>query len=318
MLTSRDHGLVTVGIPTYNRPEGLRQTLGCITSQTYRDLQIIVSDNCSEDPQSQRVAEEFARVDTRVRYHRQPQNLGAVNNFLYLLNSAKGEYFMWAADDDFWEVDFVERLLDLLGPSRRAVMAFCSIGTLEQRGSVAPAFDYRGLRLSSDRTYHRVLDFVRLKEETVGKASLIYGLYRTSALRSEDVARVLLSCPWAGDNAAILAVLLAGPFLLSEETSYYFAQHNTKHYELPGRVRAATAPAWISSSLKLAKHRGRYFAVCRALVARSAAMHALERIGVTTLLIRRQVWFLAHDAARMVSGLFKLVKARLKRMIFGA
>ena len=39
--------MVTVGIPTFNRPEGLERTLACITKQTYTNLEIIVSDNCS-------------------------------------------------------------------------------------------------------------------------------------------------------------------------------------------------------------------------------------------------------------------------------
>ena len=43
--------LVSVGIPTYNRPEGLRRTLECITKQTYKNLEIIVSNNCSSGPE---------------------------------------------------------------------------------------------------------------------------------------------------------------------------------------------------------------------------------------------------------------------------
>ena len=43
--------LVTVGIPTYNRPEGLERTLACITQQTYPNLEIIISDNCSPGPE---------------------------------------------------------------------------------------------------------------------------------------------------------------------------------------------------------------------------------------------------------------------------
>jgi len=37
--------LVTVGVPTYNRPKGLKRALNSLVNQTYQNLEIIVSDN---------------------------------------------------------------------------------------------------------------------------------------------------------------------------------------------------------------------------------------------------------------------------------
>ena len=91
--------LVNVGIPTYNRPEGLRRTLECITNQTYKNLEIIVSDNCSSDTEVQKVAEEFVNKDNSIQYFRQEENKGAGFNLKFVLKEATGEYFMWAADN---------------------------------------------------------------------------------------------------------------------------------------------------------------------------------------------------------------------------
>jgi len=99
--------LVSVGIPAYNRPGGLRRTLESITGQTYRNLEIIVSDNCSPDPNVEHIAREFQKLDNRVQYFRQTENTGAANNFRFVLGKARGEYFMWAADDDFISEDFI-------------------------------------------------------------------------------------------------------------------------------------------------------------------------------------------------------------------
>ena len=71
--------LVSVGIPTYNRPDGLRRTLECITGQTYRNLEIIVSDNCSPNPDADKVGKEFAQKDPRIQYFRQKENTGGFN-----------------------------------------------------------------------------------------------------------------------------------------------------------------------------------------------------------------------------------------------
>ncbi len=107
--------LVSIGIPTYSRPEGLRRTLECITAQTYRNLEIIVSDNSSPGLETQRVVESFMSNDRRVSYHRQNINRGAFSNFKFVLKASTGQYFMWAADDDEWRLEFVETCLENMG-----------------------------------------------------------------------------------------------------------------------------------------------------------------------------------------------------------
>jgi glycosyltransferase involved in cell wall biosynthesis len=66
-----DQPFVSVGIPTYNRPEGLRRTLECITQQTYGNLEIIVSDNGSPGRETEVVVREFRDKDSRIQYFRQ-------------------------------------------------------------------------------------------------------------------------------------------------------------------------------------------------------------------------------------------------------
>ena len=120
-MSSYTKGLVSVGVPTFNRPEGLRRTLAQLTAQTYPDLEIIVSDNASPNEQTREVAEEFAAHDERVRYIRQPVNMGAAANFDFVLRQGRGEFFMWAADDDEWHPEFVEKCLENIGSAVSAV-----------------------------------------------------------------------------------------------------------------------------------------------------------------------------------------------------
>jgi glycosyltransferase involved in cell wall biosynthesis len=76
-INKENQPLVSVGIPTYNRPAGLHRTLECITQQTYPNLEIIVSDNCSPDVEIGKVVQSFIEVDHRIKYFRQPKNIGA-------------------------------------------------------------------------------------------------------------------------------------------------------------------------------------------------------------------------------------------------
>ena len=106
--------LVSIGIPTFNRPQGLMRTLTCITGQSYRNIEIVVSDNCSPGDDVKRVVEEFMRQDGRISYYRQETSLGVDGNFKFVLGKATGEFFMWAADDDEWAEGFIEQCLNVL------------------------------------------------------------------------------------------------------------------------------------------------------------------------------------------------------------
>ncbi|MEM5872192.1 MAG: glycosyltransferase family 2 protein [Candidatus Aenigmatarchaeota archaeon] len=113
--------LVSVGIPTYNRPQGLKKTLECITNQTYTNLEIIVSDNCSSDPQVKEIIEAFTKKDKRIKYYRQETNIGPTKNFEFVLKQSTGEYFMWACDDDEWENSYIFECIRVFMKERDAV-----------------------------------------------------------------------------------------------------------------------------------------------------------------------------------------------------
>lgn len=124
--------LVTIGVPTYRRPERLRRALAAVSAQTYRDLEIIVSDNASPESDTRRVVEEAAARDPRIVYRRQAQNLGAGGNFTYLAMQATGRYFAWFADDDSSEPTFVARLVETLEANPDVVLAMSDVVQLDE------------------------------------------------------------------------------------------------------------------------------------------------------------------------------------------
>jgi glycosyltransferase involved in cell wall biosynthesis len=98
--------LVTIGISTYNRADRyLKQALRSAADQTYPNLEIIVSDNCSTDTTGTIVA---GFADPRIRYFRQASNIGAVKNFNFCVSQAHGAYFLLLHDDDLIDRDFIE------------------------------------------------------------------------------------------------------------------------------------------------------------------------------------------------------------------
>jgi glycosyltransferase involved in cell wall biosynthesis len=119
--------IVSVGIPTYNRPSGLLRTLDCITGQTYKNLEIIISDNCSPDYVSDEIVHSFQKNNNRIHYFRQNKNRGMDFNFRYVLSKASGKFFMWAADDDEWEPEFIEACIEKIQNTGSVMTAFDTV-----------------------------------------------------------------------------------------------------------------------------------------------------------------------------------------------
>ncbi len=165
--------LVSVGIPTFNRPEGLRRTLQLICSQTYRNLEILVSDNASPGPETGELVRQLAAGDGRIRYFRQPSNIGPIGNFRFVLAKASGDYFMWAADDDEWDTRFIEACLAAAAPSCSVMTRFNTI--------------FRARNTSEENPVPRLSPDAPLSENVENflanmQPSLFYGLHPRSSV----------------------------------------------------------------------------------------------------------------------------------------
>jgi len=168
--------LVSVGIPTYNRPNGLRRTLACITAQTYANLEIIVSDNESPTAETERVAREFMQRDSRVSFFRQQPAVSISANFQFVLRQASGEFFMWAADDDEWDPDFVRLCVNGFDAGN-TVSVMPHMRTLYRvQGTDQRAADMPRLA-GAQSTAQRMTAFLRCLTP-----SLFYGLHRRECI----------------------------------------------------------------------------------------------------------------------------------------
>jgi glycosyltransferase involved in cell wall biosynthesis len=97
--------LVTIAIPTYNRAETyFAEALHSALRQTYSNIEIVVSDNCSTDCTRAMVA---GIGDPRIRYFRHEPGIGQKNNYNFCFEQARGRYVLLLHDDDIIDDDFV-------------------------------------------------------------------------------------------------------------------------------------------------------------------------------------------------------------------
>ena len=91
--------LVSICVPTCNRASDLREGLRSIRAQEYSPLEILISDNASED-ETESVCREAARADPRIRYVRQPVNIGLYGNHNFLIEASRGDFLCFFHDHD--------------------------------------------------------------------------------------------------------------------------------------------------------------------------------------------------------------------------
>jgi len=126
--------LITIAIPTYNRADKfLKDTLKCALNQTYQNIEILVSDNCSTDN-----TEELVRSfeDPRLTYYKQQENLGSYGNMNFLLKKAKGHYFHMYHDDDRIDLDFIESCMKAANYSTGKSLIMAGSRSINEHGTV--------------------------------------------------------------------------------------------------------------------------------------------------------------------------------------
>ena len=86
--------LVSIGIPVYNAEKTLHQSLESITKQSYKNIEIIVSDNNSKD-NTYKICEKFSKIDKRIKLFKQSRNINSIKNLIFVYKKSKGNFFMW-------------------------------------------------------------------------------------------------------------------------------------------------------------------------------------------------------------------------------
>lgn len=155
-LRSEGRPLVTIAIPTYNRPAGLARAARSALAQDYDRVEVLISDNASADTEVSSLGNRLAAEDSRVRYIRQPRNRGHAANFQWLLESARGDFFMWLADDDWIDPEYVTCCVAALLEDTSLILV-CGRGRYYREG--AHVLDERPINLTSRRAGVRLVRY---------------------------------------------------------------------------------------------------------------------------------------------------------------
>lgn len=289
--------LVSVGLPVYNRPEGLRSTLDCFIHQTYENIEIIIADNCSTNPEVEKIAREYLAKDSRITYYRHNENKGWGYNTNFVIEKSKGEFFLRATDDDWWDETFIEKIIPLMLQDKDVVMGFSNFIEVDTFGEKSKMHIPNHLPLLKAFTTNNHLENLKnyIKQfEGFGKSCLYFSIFKTQHLRSPFVYKTLKDEILAGDLLINFYILLNGKLVLHPEVLLKVRFGNEKLYDLhkvENKVKDFLLFTIDTKKYKSTRDKWKFYFRLYFKLINNSNQTFLSKIILTIAVIRRQLIF---------------------------
>jgi glycosyltransferase involved in cell wall biosynthesis len=281
-------------MPVCNGEKYIRQALDSLLAQDYANFELIISDNASKDGTAE-ICREYLTKDKRIRYYRNETNLGGVANFNRVFELSSGEYFMWAACDDLWEPTYISTLLQSLMMTRSGVLAFSAFDNVDEHGQQIRTYP-RLFELPSEDILRRLQNYIT-QEEWLGKANLIYGLMRRTAIQEAEGLKIWGKNLWGVDMLVVFKLLTLGNLVLSHDLLFHKRLLSFQTGSSQKSVRASSASttlrrilyfrSTISQLRSIYQQLHGYFAGYAHIISLADGLSATEKMRLRAALNRR-------------------------------
>jgi glycosyltransferase involved in cell wall biosynthesis len=311
--TSAEVPLISVGLPVFNGENYITEAITSVLGQTCTDLELIVQDNASTDRTAE-ICRQFQAMDSRVRYYRNPRNLGAAPNYNLAYNLARGRYFKWLAHDDRLRPDYLKMAVSALEERPDAVLCNTVVRYIDADGEFIGLYDSGLGRADIQSPSKRFSSLVLSSHSCVD----FFGVIRRDAMKHS-----LLHGSFHGADRAFLAQLaLRGSFVQLAEPMNEMREHDARYTRKQARVTERVAWHDVSLRGRIAFPAWRLYAEYVKAV-RGERLPARERLRCYGVLAHW--WFTNWNAVRAAVDLLAVAvpsapgtAERIKTRFFGA
>ena len=289
-----DRPILSVGLAVYNGDQYLASAIESILDQTFRDFELVISDNASTDRTAE-IAQRFARADPRIRYHRNAHNIGGANNENLTFELSHGTYFRLAAHDDRCAPTLFAECVEVLEANPGVVLAYTHLVEIDEHDNeLGVSREDRGtastpagrLRELSSRDHH---------------CEATYGVMRSDIIRKCRLQENYTN----SDRVWLCELAMRGPFAVVPKPLFFKRYHAENEYIdwharmawfQPGRHHRISIPNWLElrSLLRLC------------FTAPITAEQRARCLAVIAGWVRRQWRPLARDIAFSALGLLRI------------
>jgi glycosyltransferase involved in cell wall biosynthesis len=219
---------LTVGLPVYNGEKYVAESLEALLGQSFTDFELIISDNASTDNTGD-ICRQYEKQDSRVRYFRQPRNVGMSPNVNFIVRQARGELYKEASHDDLYGSTLLERCIEALDEYPQVVLAHSWTAKVDGSGNVTEAYEYP-LTTATPQAPER---FRSMLFDSGGDDD--YGVMRMDVRRRIG----LMGSHHHADRTITAEIALYGPFYQVPDWLYFRREHPGQNGRAPMRRRCA-------------------------------------------------------------------------------
>jgi glycosyltransferase involved in cell wall biosynthesis len=239
-------------MPVFNGEKYLKQALDSILTQTFQDFELIISDNASID-HTQQICLDYAAKDSRIHYYRNERNIGGPNNYNRVFQLASGEYFKWAAYDDVFAPEFLEKCVNMLDRDASLVGCYCKTGIIDQDGNFLGCYTAELLKMTdSTKPHERFRALLSMYYLTTP----FQGVYHKSLLAQSQLHGSYIGA----DRNLVAEISLMGRIYQIPECLFFFRKHSESYTSIfYGKVRENTLDRLLRETTWWAKTSGSYF-----------------------------------------------------------
>ena len=206
---------VSIGLPVYNAEQYLEQSIAAILAQTYRNFELVISDNASIDS-TEAICRRYAALDSRVRYYRNPRNQGATFNFRRVVTLSSGDYFLWAAHDDLFAPEYVECCVAVLEHNPDVVLCYSKSIEIDGHGQQL-RHNEQIVSADSPHPHRRFRELIRMDHN----CQIMFGVMRAGVLKRTSVHADFPD----SDRCMLAEVALYGRFFEIGDHLFFHRRH---------------------------------------------------------------------------------------------
>lgn len=234
--------LVSVLIPVYNGEKYLELTIKKLLDQTYQNMEIIISDNNSEDS-TKEICLKFCEIDKRIKYFKQNTNIGMIKNELFLSEKIKGKYFFWMPAGDYLDKKFIRNGINYLEQNNDTVTCFGE--TVIFQNYLEEIKKFKHTEIFNVDTKERIKNFLNYQVADI----LLYGIHRSSI---KEKIRPIENCI-NPEMLQIFNIIETGKYKGLKQMCFY------KHYPNPQNPRNENQKYILYRTTKNIKNRYRVY-----------------------------------------------------------
>ena len=286
---------VSIGLPVYNGADWLGDTLNSLLSQSYSNIELIISDNASTD-NTEQLCKDYAAGDKRILYIRNEYNMGVTENYNNVYRRSKGKYFKWASASDLCDKEFIKKCVNVLETNENVVL--CYPKTKLFVGDVNNCEEYSdNLYLQQEMSSERFIALLN----NIKLNNLMNGVIRSNVLR-----KTCLHKNYLGSDINLMSELaLYGKIVQISEFLFYRRMERDTATKLKSDIEVKRYFSPSNENKMIMQSWKKIFNLF--LIANRVSFPISEKIEVYKFLLKKLAWS-RGDLYKDISEAFKAKK----------